>query len=212
MSLSPSLTPLSTEPGTPTRPRSGISRRSLLVALALTALAAIGATACEPLPPQPPGGTTTDCRDIPWGSGTKKAMRLSPAEVRRVRVGSYRCFDRMIIDLKTPPAAGWHVRYHAVTRPGSGWAVPLRGGDSLEVIIQAPAYGPTGTASYRPAQPSEAADVGGYRTFRQVAYAGSFEGETTFGIGVRDRLPFRVWAESGSAGTKLVIDVAHRWP
>ena len=57
--------------------------------------------------------------------------------------------------------------------------------------------------------------------FRQVdgvgrraedGHAGSFEGQTTFGVGVRTRLPFRVFALSGATGTKLVIDVAHRWP
>ena len=32
-------------------------------------------------------------------------------------------------------------------------------------------------------------NVAGYRTFRQVAWAGSFEGQTTVGLGVRARLP-----------------------
>jgi len=54
--------------------------------------------------------------------------------------------------------------------------------------------------------------VSGYSTFRQVASAGSFEGYTTIALGVRARLPFRVftapWADRGS---RLVIDVAHRW-
>jgi hypothetical protein len=57
--------------------------------------------------------------------------------------------------------------------------------------------------------------VKGFRTFRQVAYAGSFEGQTTFGLGVRARLPFRVFVLAGSPGDRhgamLVIDVAHRW-
>ncbi|MEZ5204746.1 MAG: hypothetical protein R2701_10320 [Acidimicrobiales bacterium] len=44
-----------------------------------------------------------------------------------------------------------------------------------------------------------------------MAFAGSFEGETTFGLGVRFRLPYRVFAVEGSAGSKLVVDVAHRW-
>jgi hypothetical protein len=50
-------------------------------------------------------------------------------------------------------------------------------------------------------------NVAGYRTFRQVAWAGSFEGYTTVGLGVRARLPFRVFL----TGNHLVIDVAHTW-
>jgi hypothetical protein len=57
--------------------------------------------------------------------------------------------------------------------------------------------------------------VGGYRTFRQVAWAGSYEGSTTLALGVRARLPFRVILLPGVAqsdfGPRLVIDVAHRW-
>ena len=45
----------------------------------------------------------------------------------------------------------------------------------------------------------------GYQTFRQVAWAGSFEGATTVGLGVRARLPFRVH----TLPDRIVIDVAH---
>lgn len=55
-------------------------------------------------------------------------------------------------------------------------------------------------------------NVAGYSTFRQVALAGSFEGETTIGLGVRARLPMRVIVLDGpGSGSRLVIDVAHRW-
>jgi hypothetical protein len=50
-------------------------------------------------------------------------------------------------------------------------------------------------------------NVSGYRTFRQVAWAGSFEGQTNIGLGVRARLPFRVFTMPG----RLVVDVAHLW-
>lgn len=196
---------------TPPKP-SGRPRRSLLLAVALTALAAVGATACDPLPPAAPGGIAADCRDVAWGSGAKHAVRPSSAEIWRVRAGAHRCFDRMVVDLRSAPAAGWHVRYHSVSRPGTGTVVPLRGSAPLEVVALAPAYGPTGASIFRPPNRNEVVDVSGFRTFRQIAYAGSFEGQTTFGIGVRSRLPFRVFAVQGPSGTKLVIDVAHRWP
>jgi len=54
--------------------------------------------------------------------------------------------------------------------------------------------------------------VAGYRTFRQVAHAGSFEAVTSFGVGVRARLPFRVLELSGPGhSSRIAIDVAHRW-
>ncbi|MDQ1596268.1 MAG: hypothetical protein QOH40_2824, partial [Arthrobacter pascens] len=40
----------------------------------------------------------------------------------------------------------------------------------------------------------------------------SFEGYTTLGLGVRARLPFKVFTLAGpGSGSRLVIDVAHHW-
>jgi hypothetical protein len=62
------------------------------------------------------------------------------------------------------------------------------------------------------AKPLVAPAVRGYDTFRQVAYTGSFEGQTTLGLGVRARLPFRVTTVAGpGTNTRLVVDVAHHW-
>ena len=47
----------------------------------------------------------------------------------------------------------------------------------------------------------------GYRTFRDARFVGSFEGDTQIGLGVRARLPFRVWVTDG----RIVVDVAHNW-
>ncbi len=54
-------------------------------------------------------------------------------------------------------------------------------------------------------------NVAGYPTFRQVAWAGSFEGQTTLGLGVRARLPFRVFTIQDATTSRLVIDVANHW-
>ena len=117
-----------------------------------------------------------------------------------------------MIDLRSTPASGWSVRYGDVRTPGEGKLVPLRGAADLEVVADAPAYDAAGHATYRPATPTEAVDVTGYTTFRQVAFAGSFEGTTTFGLGVRARLPFHVSTTTASGRSMLVIDVAHTWP
>src|SRR5690606_11763889 len=95
----------------------------------------------------------------------------------------------------------------------SGARVPLRGGAKLAVVAHSPTYNPvTGRSTYSPANPRELRNVSGYSTFRQIAFGGSFEGQTTIGLGVRARLPFRVFVLDGpGSGSRLVIDVAHRW-
>ena len=90
--------------------------------------------------------------------------------------------------------------------------IPLRGAAFLEVVIRSSTHYRTGAPGYLPADKSELVNVNGWNTFRQVAFGGSFEGYTTIGLGVRARLPFRVFTLSGpGAGSRLVIDVAHQW-
>jgi hypothetical protein len=89
----------------------------------------------------------------------------------------------------------------------TGYPVPLRGGAKLSVTVHAPAYDESGAPTYVYADPAELVDVSGFQTFRQVAWAGSFEGTTTVGLGVRARLPFRVF----SLSDRIVVDVAHFW-
>jgi len=53
-------------------------------------------------------------------------------------------------------------------------------------------------------------NVSGFKTFRQVRGAGSFERVTSIGLGVRAKLPFRVFElGSSQSGWRIVIDVAH---
>ena len=103
-------------------------------------------------------------------------------------------------------AERYHVEYvDAVYNDPRGDLVPLQGGARLRIVV----YVPTNRT---PAHPTKLADVSGYQTFKQVAYAGSFEGQTNIGLGVRARLPFRTFVLSGPGNTtRLVIDVAHHW-
>ena len=146
-----------------------------------------------------------------WGSLAKADRAMSQAQVTNVRTGQHYCFDRLVIDLNGP-VAGYTVRYvPQVTQDGSGFPVPLRGQAFLQITVNAPAY-VNGDATYEPADPNELSNVSGYQTFRQVAWAGSFEGYSSLGLGVRARLPFRVFTLEGpDAGSRLVIDVAHFW-
>jgi hypothetical protein len=104
------------------------------------------------------------------------------------------------------------VRYvDAVRADGSGERVPLAGGAALQVTVIAPAYDDNGRPTFAPKNRARVVDVTGFAALRQVAWAGSFEGYTTLGVGVRRTLPFRVLALGGPGGhTRIVVDVAHQ--
>jgi hypothetical protein len=145
---------------------------------------------------------------IYWGSLAKSVNTGSTGKVTNVRAGRHACYDRLVLDV-SGDARGYFVRYVSEVRmDGSGQRVPLRGGARLEVVATAPAIATD--AWFLPN--GELIDTTGYRTFRHVAWAGSFEGQTTIGLGVRARLPFRVFLLDGPGdGSRLVVDVAHRW-
>jgi hypothetical protein len=147
-----------------------------------------------------------------WGSLPKTAGSMSVSPVTNVRSGQHTCVDRLVVDL-AGPVAGYDVRYvNQVYADGSGQLIPLRGGAKLQVVVYAPSYDENGNSTYNPANPRELVNVAGYRTFRQVASAGSFEGMTTFGLGVRARLPFTVYTLNGpGTSSRIVVDVAHQW-
>ena len=177
-----------------------------------TWLAIVGLLAAFILVAPAPAQAAPFC-GITWGSLAKTAGTASSASITNVRAGQHSCFDRLVVDVNGP-ASGYTVGYvSAVHRQGSGAVVPLRGGAFLSVNVKAVTYNVnTGAATYSPANPNELINTTGYATFRQVAYAGSFEGITTLGLGVRARLPFRVLVLAGpGTSTRFVIDVAHRW-
>jgi len=149
---------------------------------------------------------------LTWGSLPESGGTGSANPLTNVRGGQHECYDRLVIDIRGA-TSGYDVRYvSAVHEDGSGAVVPLRGGAFLQIAVRNPAYDDNGNSTYNPANRRELVGVAGWRTFRQVAWAGSFEGTTTIGLGVRARLPFRVFTLAGpGGGSRLVIDVAHRW-
>ncbi|MCZ2404192.1 hypothetical protein IV498_13635 [Paenarthrobacter sp. Z7-10] len=141
---------------------------------------------------------------ITWGSLAKASSGQTSAPIVGVRAGQHPCYDRLVLDINGKHA-GYDVRYVShVYRQAKGDVVPLRGGAYLNITVHAP--------SFIPANRTDIVPVNGYRTFRQVAFAGSFEHVTTIGLGVRARLPFRVFTLDGPGGmSRLVIDVGHLW-
>ena len=155
---------------------------------------------------------------ITWGSLAKSSPEMVPGPITGARVGRHDCWDRLVIDLGTQPAAGFNVQYtNGFWAEGSGNPLSVSGGAILRVVVRAPAYDLYGnktvpwTVGSHIVTPSQFS-AGGFRTFRDLVYGGSFEGQTALGLGVRARLPFRVLKLAGPGeGSRLVIDVAHLW-
>jgi hypothetical protein len=182
----------------------------LFVLALTTALAALVLTV--------PAQAATPYCGMTWGSLAKTHTTADTEMVNDVRAGRHACFDRLVIDLGGQDISfdSYDVRYVSqVYQDGSGFAVPVRGAADLQILLTAPAYDQYGNATFAPPDQREVVNVSGYSTFRQVAWAGSFEGRTTMALGVRARLPFRVFTLDGVPASdqtpRLVIDVAHRW-
>lgn len=176
--------------------------RALLAALLL--IAGLGLVV-------PSSATAAPYCGITWGSFAKSSTAQTSAPIVNARAGRHACFDRLVIDIRGG-GAGYTVRYVGAVVGVSGVATPLRGAADLQVTVNAPAYDARGNATYRPPARTEAVNVSSFTTFRQVAFIDSFESRTTFGLGVRARLPFRAFTLAGpGTSSRLVIDVAHRW-
>lgn len=149
-----------------------------------------------------------------WGSTPKSSQKFSSAFLSNIRTGRHACFDRLVIDSflahQEHPLA-YHVHYVPyIIQDGSGNPKRMRGGAILEVRISSPSYSPeTGEVTYqgKPGCSLPGVDIRRYRTFRDVCFIGSFEGDSQIGLGLRGRLPFR----SFQLGDRLVVDVAHTW-
>jgi hypothetical protein len=180
--------------------------------LTLTATVALAATAL------PATAQAAPYCGLAWGSTPEVSTGADTDMVFDVRSGRHACYDRLVVDLlgQDTTFGSYDVRYVPVVhQDGSGYAVPVRGAADLQIILKAPAYDRYGNATFEPDDRREVVAVGGYTTFRQVAWAGSYEGYSTLALGVRARLPFRVFVLPGVAqsevGPRLVVDVAHRW-
>lgn len=183
-----------------------------LISSSAALLLAVGASLVVPGSAAAAGGEPY-C-GIRWGSMGEQSVSSPRNETRLVdvRAGRHECFDRLVVDLEGFTGT-YSVEYvDEVTGIGSGLPIRLRGNAELSILVESPAYDEDGDATYDPEDQRELVDTTGYETFRQVAWAGSFEGQSKIGLGVRARLPFRTFFLTGPGETtRVVVDVAHRW-
>ena len=184
--------------------------------------------------PAPPGDasandttTTTppvsECAETAsWGTEAQGAEPMTIEDVYLVRPGRHACYDRVVFDVNGvvdgPDSVGFHVTYVPgdVLADASGEPVPTAGDAALEVVVRAPAqgYGTTGHQPWR--KPDQVGDdlvttdqVAGWPVLREVTFAGSFEGQTSFAVGVDRQLPFRAGAYEADGFTHVYVDIAH---
>jgi len=183
------------------------ARRSLAVALFLVAaaLGSVGAVSAS-------AAARPYC-GIAWGSLPKVNDVHASAALTDIRTGQHDCYDRVVFDFDGP-STGYMVNYaDQVYSEGKGQPLSPAGGAKLNVVLLENAYDvQTGVATYTHQVGDHVANIGGYRTLRDVVFGGTFEGYTTIGLGVRARLPFRVFGLAGPGEHgRIVVDVAHRW-
>ncbi|GGK29993.1 hypothetical protein GCM10010124_23430 [Pilimelia terevasa] len=145
-----------------------------------------------------------------WGSAPKSGGGMHLPGLFRVIPSTSACWDRLTFTF-AGSVNGYRVRYGETYTEGEGRALSpyTAGGALLNVTLLAPAQPPgftVGTGAH-------AVNAIRYRTLRDGVFGGSFEGQSTFAVGVRARLPFRVFTAAGPGGdSRIILDVLHAWP
>ncbi|MFG2045321.1 hypothetical protein [Dactylosporangium sp. NPDC048998] len=164
-------------------------RRILLAAAACAGLVLVlPATALAADLPAPAG--TSPIAGDPSGPGRPV--------LTGIRTGRHDAYDRTVFDF-TGGTPGYRVEYGTLVEQGRGNTVPVAGAAVLVVTftgLDTPALDLS--RGYDPALP----------TLRQIRSGGFFEGRAGFGLGVDDRVGFRVLVLHGP--DRIAVDVAHQ--
>jgi hypothetical protein len=138
------------------------------------------------------------------GAGTPNPAPGSPKLVN-VRTGRHEHYDRTVFDF-TGGTPGFRVQYGTLRAGGTGEPIPLAGAADL-VAVFTPAFAhdiETGVPTYpisRVLDPK-------LPTLRQIKFGEDFEGHVSAGLGLADRVGFRVFALHNP--DRVVVDVAHQ--
>lgn len=140
----------------------------------------------------------------PTSSAPQRFTGAGGGTVIGVRVARHPAYDRVVFNLDGRLPA-WSVRYvPRLTENASGRPVQLSGPAVLQVTLQgASAHDEYGASTLRTASTLTPK----FPTLRQVRPAGDFESFVNFGLGLRDRVAFRVLGLTSP--TRVVVDVAH---
>lgn len=164
------------------------------------------ATPSTPVSPAPrPAPSASGGSFRPPSATDTAAASGGPLTVTAVRAGRHAGYDRVVFELhgRTPGVPGWRVAYTTDPREdGSGRPVQVAGAATLAVVIQGVGY-PFDTgeqeASGKPVVPA------GSTVLRDVVLGGTYEGQWTGWLGLRNRVPFRVLRLADPA--RVVVDL-----
>jgi AMIN domain len=188
-----SVTTRGTDMWTITR-RAGVLTLAATVGLALTATTVSASSTDLPAP--------TGTAPV---SATGTATGLGETKLVNVRTGRHAAYDRTVFDF-TAGTPGYHVEYGTLVNGGSGSPIPLAGAASL-VVVFTPAFAHdvnTGAVTYditRTLNPK-------LPTLQQIRFGEDFEAHVSAGLGLVDRVGFRVFQLHNP--DRVVIDVAHQ--
>jgi hypothetical protein len=166
-------------------------------------------------PAAAPGQQRAACDETRgWGTSTEESAPYTDIELYNVRAGQHACYDRVVFDVNGADPVGYHVRYvPTVLSDGAGEQVPVAGRAALEVIVHAPDFA-AASSGHQPGRPAWTVgqllvDHTGWKALKEVRFAGGFEGQTTFAVGVNGERPFRVLTVRDDAVRHVVVDIAH---
>jgi hypothetical protein len=147
---------------------------------------------------------------------------MSIEDLYLVRAGRHDCYDRVVFDVNGvvagPGAVGFDVSYVSgeATADPTGEPVATAGDAALQVGVRAPAHGYGTTGHSTMTSLGRVGDalvttqqVSGWSALREVRFAGSFEGQSAFAVGVARKLPFRAGAYEADGYTHVYVDIAH---
>lgn len=170
--------------------RAGILTLATIIGLALTATTASASSTDLPPPTQTAPVTAA-------GTGY--------GQLTNVRTGRHDRYDRTVFDF-TGGTPGYHVEYGTLVRGGTGDPVPVAGAATLVIVFHPAAAHDlnTGAVTYdvtRTLNPN-------LPTLRQIKFGEDFEGYVSAGLGLADRVGFRVFQLHSP--DRVVVDVAHQ--
>jgi hypothetical protein len=166
-------------------------RKTLFVALAVGAVLFTTATQASALASDLPAPTPT--KPIA-GAATGKPLPLPT--LTNIRTGRHDRYDRTVFDF-TGGTPAYRVQYDVLRPQAAEGVIAVNGAATLVVVFEGVSV-TKAPGTRNPELP----------TLRQIKFGGAFEGYASFGLGLRDRVGFRVFVLHGP--DRVVVDVAHQ--
>jgi hypothetical protein len=179
--------------------------RARVLTLATTIGLVLAATALTASAAQASGSDLPAPTNTAPVTGTGTGSGLGEPKLVNVRTGWHAAYDRTVFDFVggTP---GYRVEYGTLVRGGTGDPIPLTGPADL-VIVFTPAFAHdvnTGATTYDISQVLDPS----LPTLRQIKFGEDFEAHVSAGLGLADRVGFRVFQLHNP--DRVVVDVAHQ--